>query len=58
MTLTEEWLECFQESKAKGEDLRQSAFWRLAVLAGPPLGINEDDFRVQKVLREIQAALE
>lgn len=54
MTLTDEWIECFQE--AKDADQLRTPFFRLAVLIGLPMGVDEDDERVRAALRDIAKA--
>ncbi len=55
--ITADWLECFNDSKARGENLADSIFWRLA-LHGLPEAVDGGDPRVQAVLAEIRAAVE
>ena len=51
--LTREWLDCFERSKAAGECLADSIFWRLA-LYELPLGVDRDEPCVQVALTEIR----
>ncbi len=55
--ITRDWLDVFAESKAKGEDLADSVFWRLAMFALPE-GVDPENAEVQSALREIKAAVE
>lgn len=51
--LTDEWLECYYETKAQGKNPADSIFFRLA----PdflPLGVDETDPRVQEVISELR----
>lgn len=56
--ITEEWLDCYQKQVDEKEDLSKSIFWRLAVKAGPPLGVDENDPRVIEALKHIRQQME
>ncbi len=51
--VTAEWLETFKLSKAKGENLADSVFWRLA-LTTLPEGVDPNNPEVQAAIREIR----
>lgn len=55
-SLTQEWLDCFDESVRNGECLADSVFWRLA-LHTLPEGVNVDDVRVKQALRAISKSV-
>lgn len=51
--LTEEWLEVFEDAKAKGE--LTSIFFRLSISVLPE-GVDPNDERVRKAIEEIRLA--
>lgn len=54
--ITKEWLECFYDSKAKGEDLSKSIFWRLAITILPE-GVDGENEEVNKAVAEIEESI-
>ena len=55
--ITREWLEVFHECKAKGEVLRDSPFWRLAIYALPN-GVDPNHPDVIEALIAIRESVE
>ena len=55
--LTDEWLGVFSDCKARGENLADSIFWRMA-LECLPMGVDPEDQRVVDALAEIRAAVD
>lgn len=55
MTLTEHWLQLYEQHRELGA-LRGSIFWRLAVVAGLPEGVDATDPRVVEAIKVIQQA--
>lgn len=56
MTLTDEWLEVYNNSIKKNEDFKKSIWWRLAVDILPE-GVDESDPRVIAAIEDIKARL-
>lgn len=56
-SVTNEWLEVFEQDKDKPEELRKSIFWRLA-LTHLPEGVNASDPRVIQAIETIKKANE
>lgn len=56
MTLTDEWLEVYNESVKSNEDFKQSIWWRLAVDVLPE-GVDDTDPRVIAAIADIKVRL-
>jgi hypothetical protein len=56
MTLTDEWLEVYNDSVKNNEDFKQSIWWRLAVDVLPE-GVDDTDPRVIEAIKDIKARL-
>lgn len=56
MTLTDEWLEVYNESVKNNEDFKQSIWWRLAVDT-LPMGVDNTDPRVIAAIEDIKVRL-
>lgn len=56
MTLTDEWLEVFDDDVKAGKELADSVFWRLA-LHTLPEGVNPEDHRVKSALAAIRESV-
>jgi hypothetical protein len=56
-SLTQEWLECYRDDKANGENPADHIFWRLA-LDVLPEGVNPNDPQVIAAIAEIRTACE
>jgi len=57
MTLTDEWIEVYDKAVAKGEDFKESIWWRLSVDV-LPLGIDPEDSRVVAAIKDIKIRLD
>jgi hypothetical protein len=57
MTLTDEWLEVYNDSVKKNEDFKKSIWWRLAVDVLPE-GVDDTDPRVIEAIKDIKVRLE
>ncbi len=57
MTLTDEWLEVYNDSVKNKEDFKKSIWWRLAVDVLPE-GVDDTDPRVVAAIKDIKARLE
>lgn len=53
---TADWLACFSDAKAAGDELADSIFWRLALHCLPE-GVDGNDPRVAAALEEIRASV-
>lgn len=54
---TQDWLDCFESSRARGENLADSIFWRLALYTLPEC-VDPDDPRVKAALEEIRCSVQ
>jgi len=57
VTLTDEWLEVYDNSVKNGEDFKKSIWWRLSVDV-LPLGIDTEDPRIIAAIQDIKIRLE
>lgn len=55
-TLTDEWIECFNNDRSEGKRLADSIFWRLAVHTLPE-GVDAADQRVIDAIQEIKKSI-
>jgi hypothetical protein len=56
MTLTDEWLEVYNDSVKKNEDFKGSIWWRLAIDVLPE-GVDHTDPRVIAAIKDIKIRL-
>lgn len=56
ITLTDEWIECFDKDKANGK-IGSSIFWRLVAEVELPMGVDEKDPRVVEAIEHIKSVI-